>query len=328
VTSFHATAPVRLDFAGGWTDVAPFSTTEGGAVVNAAIDLHVSATVTPGGEQYRLEAADLGERLDTDSIASDGHLGLHKAALRRGGMGPCRLRTISNAPAGSGLGSSGALGVTLVAAIDAARAIQRAAWETAEEAWQVEAVDAQLAGGRQDQYAAALGGFNHFRFAAEGVRVDPIVLDSGFANRLAECTIVCYTGASRISSHMIARVMDGYAAKDPRVTAALRGIASLAGPMAAALRDSDLHEVGRLLTANWQFQMALDPGMQTAEMARLEGAMERAGSMGGKAAGAGAGGCMFFVCADPAAARQAAEEAGTRVIPCHWASEGVHSWRE
>ena len=319
---------MRLDLAGGWTDVAPFSTDEGGAVVSAAIDLHVSATVTPGGERYRLEAADLGERLDTDSIVSDGHLSLHKAALRRGGLGPCRLRTISNAPAGSGLGSSGALGVTLVAAIDAARTIERAAEETAEEAWQVEAVDAQLAGGRQDQYAAALGGFNHFHFTAERVRVEPIVLDPGFADQLATSMILCYTGASRISSHMIARVMEGYASKDDRITGALRGLASLAAPMATALRAEDMDGIGRLLTENWRFQMALDPGMRTAEMARLEDAMKRAGSMGGKAAGAGAGGCMFFVCSDPEAAGRAAREAGAHVIPCNWASEGVHSWRE
>ena len=109
---------------------------------------------------------------------------------------------------------------------------------------------------------------------------------------------------------------------------ALRGLVSLAAPMAAALRAADLDEIGRLLTANWSYQVALDPGMQTAEMARLEAAMKRAGSLGGKAAGAGAGGSMFFVCADPDAARAVAREAGARVIPCTWATEGVRSWRE
>jgi D-glycero-alpha-D-manno-heptose-7-phosphate kinase len=319
---------VRLDFAGGWTDVAPFCTDEGGAVVNAAIDLHVAAVVSPGGDCYRLEATDLGERLETVSIASDGQLSLHKAALRRSGLGPCRLRTTSNTPAGSGLGSSGALGVALVAATDAARQVERSAAEIAEEAWQVEAVDARLAGGRQDQYAAALGGFHHFRFTADGVEVEPVVLDDAFTSMLAELMIICYTGASRISSRMISRVMQGYAAKDPDITRALRGLASLAGPMAAALRASDPDEVGRLLAENWRFQMALDPGMRTAEMARLEDAMHQVGSMGGKAAGAGAGGCMFFLCHDPEAARKAAREAGARVIPCAWASEGVRTWRE
>jgi len=328
VTSFHATAPVRLDLAGGWTDVAPFSTDEGGAVVNAALDLRVSATITPGGSSYRLEAADLNEQLETASIANDGKLSLHKAALRRGGVGPCLLRTSSSAPTGSGLGSSGALGVSLVAAIDAARQVERSAAATAEEAWQVEAVDAQLAGGRQDQYAAALGGFNHLRFTARGVAVRSIELDPGFARVLADSMIICYTGASRISSRMISKVMDGYAARDPGITSALRGLAALAHPMEAALQASDIEEVGRLLGHNWSYQIALDPGMQTAEMAALEEAMKRVGSLGGKAAGAGAGGTMFFLCPDPDAARKAAREAGAQVIPCRWAEQGVRSWRE
>jgi len=221
VTSFHATAPVRLDLAGGWTDVAPFAIDEGGAVVNAAIDLRVSAVITPGGSNFRLEAADLNERLDTDSIANDGKLSLHKAALRRSGIGPCLLRTSSTASAGSGLGSSGALGVSLVAAIDAARQVERSPAATAEEAWQVEAVDARLAGGRQDQYAAALGGFNHLRFTADGVDARPIELDPAFKQLLADSMIICYTGASRVSSRMISRVMAGYAAGEPGITSAL-----------------------------------------------------------------------------------------------------------
>ncbi|HKP29346.1 MAG TPA: hypothetical protein VJU15_08075, partial [Gemmatimonadales bacterium] len=221
---FHASAPVRLDFSGGWTDVAPFSTDFGGAVVNAAISLRATATIISGGDTYRLEAADISEKLETRSIENDGNLSLHKAALRRGGIGPCLLRTLSGAPAGSGLGSSGALGVALVAAIDAARDRRRSAVETAEEAWQVEAVDAKLAGGRQDQYAAALGGFNHFFFTASGVKVLPLDLDPAFRRTLEEHTVICYTGASRVSSRMISRVMDGYAARDPVITGALRGI--------------------------------------------------------------------------------------------------------
>ena len=308
--------------------MAPFSTDLGGAVVNAAIALRASASITPGGTTWRLEASDIDARLETTSLENDGSLSLHKAALRRGHAGPCLLRSVSSAPAGSGLGSSGALGVALVAAIDASRTIVRTPAETAEEAWQVEAVDAALAGGRQDQYAAALGGFNHLRFSRAGVRIERLDLDTGFHRALATHTIICYTGASRISSRMITRVMDGYAAGDPGITGALNGLAALADPMAGALHRGDLSEVGRLLSRNWQHQIALDPGMRTPEMARLEEAMSRAGSLGGKAAGAGAGGSMFFVCEDPEAGRRAALAAGARVIPCEWASEGVRAWHE
>jgi len=324
--SFLASAPVRLDFAGGWTDVAPFSLREGGSVVNAAIDLRATAELTPGGELYRLVSEDLGEREEAVSLAAPGRLRLHRCALSRSGLGPCELVTRSEAPAGSGLGTSGALGVALVHAIDTARGIERRGRETAEEAWQVEAVDAELAGGRQDQYAAALGGFHYFRFGPGGVEAEAIVLDPSFARELADHTIICYTGASRISSRMIARVMDAYSAGDQSVTGALRGLAALALPMTDALRRGDVNEAGRLLSANWGYQMALDPGMQTAEMAGLEQAMTAAGSLGGKAAGAGAGGCMFFLCDDPVRARRAATIAGAAVLPCSWATQGVRAW--
>lgn len=328
MTSFHASAPVRLDFAGGWTDVAPFATRERGRVCNAAIDLRVTATVQPGGALYRLVAEDLAERQETPDLAPDGRLPLHKAALRRSGIGACELSTRSAAPAGSGLGSSGALGVALVGALDLARGVVRAAAETAEEAWRVEALDADLAGGRQDQYAAALGGFNTLTFFAGGeVAITPIELAPEFRATLAEHLLICYTGASRVSSRMIARVMDAYAAGDASITAALRDMADIALDMADALVKGDLHAVGALLDRNWKNQQALDPGMRTAEMAGLESAMRRAGAIGGKAAGAGAGGCMFFVCEDPARGREAAEAAGATVLPCVWAAEGVRTWR-
>jgi D-glycero-alpha-D-manno-heptose-7-phosphate kinase len=99
--------------------------------------------------------------------------------------------------------------------------------------------------------------------------------------------------------------------------------------MAEALRAADLARVASLLSANWKHQQALDPGMQTAEMARLEAAAAQAGALGGKAAGAGAGGCMFFIMrgdARTAAASIASAGNGARVLPMAWALEGVRTW--
>src|SRR5439155_1107853 len=198
-TAFHAEAPVRLDFAGGWTDVPPFSAREGGIVVNAAIALPARADVELGGPRMRLVAEDLGQELECASaggLVLDGRLDLLKAALR---MFPvqaaCTLTTRSAAPPGSGLGSSGALDVALVAA---------------------------------------------------------------------------------------------------------------------------------LLSDNWKHQQALDREMCTPEMARLENVVRAAGTVGGKAAGAGAGGSMFFVTTDDSGqASAAAREAGATVLPVRWAPHGV-----
>jgi len=83
------------------------------------------------------------------------------------------------------------------------------------------------------------------------------------------------------------------------------------------------------LSENWKHQQALDPGMRTAEMAELEAAATKAGALGGKAAGAGAGGCMFFVMrgdARDAANAVASAGAGASVLPLSWAAEGVRAW--
>ena len=330
-TEFHATAPMRLDFAGGWTDVPPFSAREGGVVVNAAIGLHSHVALTLGGKLLRLVAEDLGETLEcanSGGLILDGKLDLPKAALRMFPvLGAFTLSTRCDAPLGSGLGSSGALDVALVAALTRARLERMGERDLAEQAWQVEAVEAKIPGGKQDQYAAALGGWHRLSFRDPDVGVEPLTLDPSFAAALERYIIVCYTNRSRVSGDTIARVMSAYERGDRKVTGALRGLKDAAEAMVLALRGSDLTRVGTLLTENWTHQQALDPGMRTPEMARLEEAMREAGAIGGKAAGAGAGGSMFFLVGkDPRAAVEAATGAGATVLPVTWAAEGARAW--
>jgi D-glycero-alpha-D-manno-heptose-7-phosphate kinase len=330
-TEFHATAPVRLDFAGGWTDVAPFSAREGGVVVNAAIGLTAQVAVRLGGKLIRLVSEDLGEELecaDSGGLILDGRLDLLKAALRMLPVqGACTLTTRCDAPQGSGLGSSGAMDVALVAALALARAERLSGRELAEQAWYLETVEAKIPGGKQDQFAAALGGFQRLTFRDPDVGVEPITLDAAFAAALERRTVLCYTGKSRVSGATIARVMAAYERGDPAVTGALRAMKDVAAAMAEALRLGDAIRVAALLSENWKHQQTLDPEMRTPEMARLESALQAAGALGGKAAGAGAGGSMFFIAGDdPAPALAAARAAGATVLPVRWALDGVRVW--
>src|SRR6266540_3336233 len=213
-TEYHAAAPLRLDFAGGWTDVPPFSAREGGVVVNAAISLRTHVTLTLGGKLLRLVAEDLGETLEcanAGGLVLDGKLDLLKAALRMFPvLGGFTLTTRSEAPPGSGLGSSGALDVALVAALARARAERLDARDLADQAWRVEAVEAGVPGGRQDQYAAALGGVHRLSFRDPDVGVEPLTLDPAFAAALERQTLICYTNKSRVSGATISRVMGAY----------------------------------------------------------------------------------------------------------------------
>jgi D-glycero-alpha-D-manno-heptose-7-phosphate kinase len=325
---FAATAPVRLDLAGGWTDGPPFSSREGGVVVTAAIRLFARAEVSLGGTGFRLVSHDLNDQLevsDSAGLVRNGRLDLLKAGLRMLPVGGCTLLTRSDAPPGSGLGSSGALDVALVAALSAARGETRDPFEIAETACHLEAVEAAIPGGRQDQFASSYGGFLRLTFRDPQAEVQRLRLTPEFMADLARRLVLCYTGASRFSGTTIQRVMRAYEQGDANVHAALHGLKDVAEGMAEALVAADFVRMGRLLTDNWQHQLALDERMSSPEMAKLERIMIDAGSLGGKAAGSGAGGCMFFLAPDdPADMIAAAREFGARILPVGWAMRGVY----
>ena len=327
MTGFRAAAPVRLDFAGGWTDVPPYSAREGGVVVAAAVQLHAYAEVTPREQGYLLIAKDLNDALELEDLAAstgDGPLPLLRAGLRLLRARPCSLVTLSDAPPGSGLGSSGAIDVALVAALAAAEGRSPSVREIADLACRLEGVEAGIPGGRQDQFAAAFGGFLRLTFRDPDASVEPIALDPGFAAELGRRMLLCYTGASRFSGNTIGRVMRAYERGDPAIAGALGGLRRVAEEMVGALRAADFARIGALLSENWRLQQQLDPGMSTPEMARLERAMLDAGALGGKAAGSGAGGSMFFLGPDdPGEAREAVTRLGMRLLPVRWALMGV-----
>ena len=325
----RAAAPVRLDFAGGWTDVPPFSSCERGVVVAAAIGLHTRAEVRPGEPGVRLVARDLGhaeEALDPGAFPRTGPLALLSAGVRLLPVGSCTVQTDSDAPPGSGLGSSGALDVALVAALSMARGEALDTRAVADLACRLESAEAGIAGGRQDQFASAYGGFLRLRFRDPDAEVERLPLDPSFMAELERRMLLCYTGASRFSGGTITRVMQAYERGDRVVTGALHALRDVAERMADALVAGDLALVGDLLTENWNRQQELDPAMCTPEMSRLEAAMRAYGALGGKAAGSGAGGCMFFLGPDdPRAAADAATALGNRLLPVRWEMEGVRA---
>ncbi len=332
--SVHSRAPLRVDFAGGWTDVPAFADGEGGAVVNAAIDLHVHVDfLVPGkgsqSQRITLHAEDLKEHVtirSSGAIAYDGQLDLHKAALNMLPVtGGIEVLSRSDAPSGSGLGASGALDVALLAGLARCREEAYDADELAEIGFQLETQELGLLGGRQDQYAAALGGFHEFGFTAETVQVHPLAVSEEAARDLERHLVLAYTGHSHFSSATHARVWEAYGEGDGEVTDALHRIRGLAGSAAEAIERGDWHGLARVVAENWEQQQRLDTTIATPKSEAIERAALDAGAWGGKATGAGAGGCMMLLA--PPAQREAVvaavEGAGARVLPAGFVLEGV-----
>jgi D-glycero-alpha-D-manno-heptose-7-phosphate kinase len=324
-------APVRIDFAGGWTDVPPYSTRHGGAVVNAAVALHVLVDVRKRAAGIRLSSADLGQSLQVEStreLVYDGRLDLIKAAVRRSGLGEgWEVSTRSTVPAGSGLGASGALGVALVTAAHAAAGAPLKPESAAEMAHLLETEELKVAGGKQDQYAAALGGFTLLEFRDPEVTATRLKLEPGFLRELESRLVLCHTGTSRISGDMIARVMRGFESGDRKIVEALDGMHDAAIAASDALSAADIDALAEVVEANWRNQQALDAGQTTAAMERIEAAAKAAGVIGSKACGAGAGGSMLFLVGPEAAegVKTAVQAAGGTLLPVSFDFEGVRS---
>lgn len=284
-----ARAPTRLDFGGGWTDVPPYSEERGGCVCNVAIELHAVATVRTGANDAS------GETTVDGSASPDNALTI--AATRRAAMPGVAVNVEAEYPLGAGLGGSSAAGVAVLGALAAWRGEEITPSSLAEESRRLEVEDLGIAGGRQDHYAAAMGGALGLWFG-EGVTSRRIPLSDDLIDALNQRCIVAYTGESRISSNTITAVMDAYRAREPRVLAALDRLRELAVQMVAALESSDLDALGRLVGEHWVHQRSLHPAIPTPLIDAVLADAAAGGAIGGKALGASGGGCVLAIAAE------------------------------
>jgi D-glycero-alpha-D-manno-heptose-7-phosphate kinase len=329
----RARAPTRLDLAGAWTDVPPYSGRQGGAVVTVAISLHAHAVVRRRRGGVRLHALDYGATVGArraSELPTGGDLALLTAAAKRlGPRGEFELTTRADYPPGSGLGGSGAMSVAVVAALAAARGKSPLPAEIAQVAHRLETVDAKIAGGKQDQYSAALGGVQFLEFADPAVRATRLDLAPACLHDLEQHLVLCYVGASRFSGGTIARVMGRYEAGDAAVAAALDGLKGCALRMREVLLRGDVGAVGEVLAENWRHQRALDPAMETTAMRRLADAAAHLGVRGWKACGSGAGGCLVILArpGEEHALGEALQAAGGTILRYTFDAVGVEAWK-
>ena len=301
-------------------------------MVNAAVACYVQVDVFTGGKGIRIGAEDLGLRARYDSSGDmryDGRLDLHKAALNMLPVtGGVELLSHSQLPSGSGLGASGALDVALVAAVARTRGEWYDRAELAELGFHLEHVELKQLGGRQDQYAAALGGFHQLSFDGSGVVPRSLAISPEQARDLTAHLVLVYTGESHFSSATHQRVWAGYHEGRPEIIEALHSIKDIARRLVVPFETGDWREVARLVDEHWVQQQRLDATTSTPATQTIERAARAAGAWGIKATGAGAGGCLFALCPPDRRAEVAGAitRAGGTVMEVGFDFEGVATW--
>ena len=287
-----ARAPLRIDLAGGWTDVPAFADAEGGAVVNVAIRTYVRGT-----------------------LAGDGAIACaHDARGLRGDASP------------GGLGSSACEHVLAAALRDPEADLD----EIAEAAFAAETA-AGVAGGRQDQYAACYGGLSYMTFASGDsaggpVRIERLEMPEDHMAALQNRLVLVDSGVARLSGEIHAAVWAAYARHDDAVTGALLAMKQYARAMRDAIAGSDFGGIKHVLNENWLQQKRLHASVTNATVESIFELAMGHGATAGKACGAGGGGALvFYASSDGDALRlgRALADAGMGVIDVAFDFEGL-----
>lgn len=334
-------APLRLGLAGGGTDVSPYSDDFGGFVLNAAINMYAHCTIeTTYEHKICFYAADRDEYFESDLteyLPLDGQLNLHKGIYNRvvqqfrGGK-PLSLRmtTYSDAPAGSGLGSSSTMTVAILKAFVELLNLPLGEYEIAFLAYQIERIDVGLSGGKQDQYAATFGGFNFIEFYADDrVIVNPLRVKHWIINELENSMILVYSGSSRESAKIIDEQIANTKAKKSEALAAMHQLKADAMMMKEATLKGDIKTIAQCLARSWEAKKKIASGISNTRLEQIYAAAREAGAYGGKVSGAGGGGFMIFM-ADPVkrmSVIKALSQINAQVTNFHFSKDGTQGWR-
>jgi D-glycero-alpha-D-manno-heptose-7-phosphate kinase len=340
VTKVRARAPLRLGFAGGGTDVSPYSDTFGGSVLNATLGMFAYCSIEVRNDQkVRFVALDYAQEFATDAgadLTPTGELALHKAVYRRivrqflgGACLPVTVMTASDAPAGSGLGSSSTLVVAMIEAYRELLALPLGEYDVAHLAYLIERVDVGQAGGRQDQYAATFGGINFIEFSADHAIVHPLRIRQSTLMELEAMLVLYLTGISRDSAKIIGEQSESLRSGRTAALQAMHQIKRDAHAMKDALLHNDLRAFSDTLGRSWEAKKRTASGITNAEINRICDIALSAGALSGKVSGAGGGGFLFFVVPPerrPHLLETLAREPGT-TMRCCFTEGGARAWR-
>ncbi len=300
-------APLRIGLAGGGSDVSPYSDLHGGAILNATISMYAYATIEPlEGDKIIFHAIDKDEIIELDSkenLELDGNLDLIKGIYNRVVKDfskkalSFKLSTYVDAPPGSGMGTSSTLVTAVLGAFAEWLNLPMGEYDLAHLAYEIERIDLDMAGGKQDQYAATFGGFNFMEFYKDDkVIVNPLRIKSNVIDELSNNIILYNTDTSRVSADIIAKQQKNVRDKNANSIEAMHKIKNQAILMKEALLKGELNKIGEILNYGYQYKKQMAKGISTPLMEEIYTEAINAGASGGKISGAGGGGFMFFYC--------------------------------
>jgi len=299
-------APLRLGLAGGGTDIADYYNLYGGYVLNATVDMYAYCTLEPTDNSeivFKSADFDIEERYTAESLLPASqklplHIGIYNRIIADYNNNvPLSfvMTTYSDAPAGSGLGSSSTMVVAIIKAYTEWLNLPFGEYDIASLAYKIEREDLHLAGGKQDQYAATFGGFNFMEFDAnEKVIVNPLRLKRWIRNELEASLTLFYTGVSRESANIIKEQIKHTQKGDTKNIESMHALKKQAVVMKEALLKGDFKSFSDCLLEGWLAKKNTASSISNDFLDELYQYALNSGALSAKISGAGGGGFMMI----------------------------------
>jgi D-glycero-alpha-D-manno-heptose-7-phosphate kinase len=338
----NARASLRLGLSGGGTDVSPYCDLFGGSVVNATIDRYAYASIELINTQeiiFFSTDQNIKKKLLLHSLSDlNGILDLHQAVYihmmnnyNNGNFLSLELITFCDAPAGSGLGASSTLVVVMIKAFAELLDLNLSQYDIAKLAFKIERLDCKLAGGRQDQYAAAFGGFNFIEFNKnDEVVVYPLDIKKELILELESSLILFFTGISRDSASIINNQIKNLEENSHSTLDAMHQIKNESIIMRKALLENDISLFISSMKSGWENKKLSAAAVSNPYIDQIYETAIKAGALAGKVSGAGGGGFMLFFV--PIKQKfdliKSLSKFNGQVSNCHFTRQSMQSWRQ
>lgn len=333
-------APLRLGLAGGGSDVSPYSDVYGGLVLNGTINLYAYCTIEELDEPIiEINSFDAHHQYTyslSESLFIDGEAplikGVYNRVVKDYGHVPCgfKITTYNDAPAGSGLGTSSTMVVCILKAFVEWMNLPLGDYEIARIAYEIERKDLGLSGGKQDQYAAAFGGFNYMEFLQNDmVIVNPLKVKRWILDELEASMLLYFTGASRSSAAIIDEQKKNTSQGNNDAIEAMHKIKQSAIDMKLAILKGDVDGFADILREAWENKKKMANHISNPMIQEAMDIAMASGAKAGKVSGAGGGGFIMFV-VEPTRKKeveQALKQLDGFVMPFQFTDGGAHGWK-
>ena len=319
-----AKAPFRISLAGGGSDLASYyRRNEYGAVISSSIDKYMYIVLHSYFEdKIRIKYS----KLETVETVDEIKHPIVREMLRMHGIQKgCEIASISDVPAGTGLGSSSSFAVALTRALHANRGVEVSPGEAAENACHVEINVLSEPIGKQDQYAASFGGLNYVRFDSdETVHVTRLDLSEKKREQLSDRLILFYTGIQRSARDILNEQNQLMSQRDS--SGLVARMVSLCDELRGELESGNIDSLGDILNEGWRLKKDISPKISSSNINSYYDRAIEAGADGGKLLGAGGGGFLLFYCNEDKR-RDVVESIGLRELCFNLTNDGASTHR-